>query len=735
MSLAHADVSFQHPSSDHPAGVAPFEVDYDNKRAYLYCHWRLNINEPPTNAPAAATETQVLPCLTLDLLFTPISFWSRDTPVEPQSDTCNWNSVKRLAAGDAPSSDDKGLTWDEATQSEAFRSVQDVIKKSLNGCSASITAVKLLLPAVTGYIVRSDIIERRFLTCQLAEKVTGFTTSRQHIQAFEYNDDFTVQHALSAAVGAIYLKTLPGVDRGIVERVMASLEADVKARLSFPWIVDKPLPRKRLALVDGKPYPDVSTAPLGIYRAAKALGIDLVVIDREGHWTKDAAADEWRDEFIACDLTLDPGLPNRIAAALSRSKGPIHHITTYSDMLLPATAKAAEKVGLFTNPAAAMDICHDKRRTREFAPPAGFQILPVTGVEDMKRQLASLASPLRYPLIVKPITGYSSEGVTKVLSEPELFDAVRRNEETFPDIGSLIEPYISGPEVDANFVLMDGELVWGEINDDFPSSAEIFQNDMGSRGKVASPSTLPSQISAPVPALSQSFAELSTIMPSILPEQEIALLKSHLTETLLRLGFRNGVFHLEARVQDSKMEYVMTTSGVELQRSRSDMVRTSEPKAFLIEINPRVPGHQETFAVEYTYGIDYFANHMLAALSPSPSAPQNDDDHLVLKTVIRSLSHPLPDCAQYPIHVVFIPLDRGGTFVGAKLPTEDLMQYVPEHLVFMKSGEVFQDPAKDGKWPFVAYFQVVAKLTGAEGRAQARTIGELVRESFEYMME
>jgi biotin carboxylase len=672
--------------------------------------------------------------VTLDLLFTPISFWPRDAAEIQQSHTCDWNSVEEPASGNVLSSDDKRLTWGEACQSEAFHSVRDVIKKSLNGCGASITAVKLLLPAVSGYIVRSDIIERRFLTCQLAEKVACFTVSRQHVQAFEYNKNFAVHHALNAAVGAIYLKTLPVVDRGIVERAMASLEADVKARLSFSWIVDKPLPRKRLALVDGKPYPDVSTAPLGIYRAAKSLGIDLVVIDREGHWTGGAAGDEWRDEFIACDLTLDPGLPDRIVTALSRSKGPIHHITTYSDKLLPATAKAAEKVGLFTSPAAAMDICHDKRRTREFAPSAGFQILPVTGVENMKRQLASMASPLKYPLIVKPITGYSSEGVTKVLSELELFDAVRRNEETFPDVGSLIEPYISGPEVDANFVLMDGELVWGEINDDFPSSAEMFQTDIGSRGKVASLSTLPSQISAPLPALSQSFAELSTIMPSMLPEQEIALLKSDLTDTLLRLGFRNGVFHLEARVQDSKMEYVMTASGVEL-RSRSNNVRTSEPKAFLIEINPRVPGHQETFAVEYTYGVDYFANHMLAALSPSPSAPQNDDDHLALQTVIRSLSHPLPDCAQYPIHVVFIPLDRGGTFVGAKLPTEDLMKYVPEHLVFMKSGEIFQDPAKDGKWPFVAYFQVVAKLTGAEGRAQARTIGELIRESFEYTME
>ncbi|OAQ99479.1 hypothetical protein LLEC1_02334 [Akanthomyces lecanii] len=724
---------FQYHPSDHPAGVSMFVADFG---ARVSCHWRLNINEPLLGEEASATGAQVLPCLTLDLLLTPVSFWSLHTPTIPQSRISKGHSVNGVIKGESsfPSLEEWPMCGED-NHGGAFRFVQDAVQRNLHRYSTSITALKLLLPTVTGYAVRSDIVERRFLTCQLAEQVADFTTPRQHIQAFEYNEDFSFQYALSTAVGAISLKALPGADRGLVERAMFSLEVDIKARLSFPWIVDKPLPRKRLALVDGKSYPEVSTAPLGIYRAAKSLGIELVVIDREGHWTGDAAGDEWCDEFIACDLTLDDGLADRIAAALSSSKGPIHNVTTYSDKLLPDTAKAAEKVGLFTSPAGAMDICHDKQRTRELATPAGFQILTSKGVEDLTRQLASLTSPLEYPLIVKPIIGYSSEGVTRVSSESQLLDAVRINEETFPDIGSLIEPYISGPEVDANFVLMDGELVWGEINDDFPSYAEISRNNAGEHGKMLVPPLPSSQVSAPTPALPQSFAELSTIMPSILPKQEIALLETHLVRTLFELGFTNGVFHLEARVQNSKMEYAMTSSGMELVQSRSETDSAAEPKVFLIEINPRVPGHQETFAVEYTYGIDYFVNHMLAALSPSAREPQNDDDHLALKAVIRSLSHPLPESVQFPTHVVFIPLDRGGTFVSAKLPPEELMQYVPEHLVFMKTGEVCQDPAKDGKWPFVAYFQVVARLTGAEGRSQARTIGELVRDSFEYTME
>lgn len=222
-----------------------------------------------------------------------------------------------------------------------------------------------------------------------------------------------------------------------------------------------------------------------------------------------------RDEFIACDLTPDEGLPDRIVEALSKSKGPIDAITTYLDDHLLATARAAKKMGLHTNPLEALEICRDKRKTREVTS-ADVRVLPVTGVAGLKEQLTCLTSPLQYPLIIKPTTGCASEGVSKVTSEAELLDAVQRNEEKFPGVNSLIEPYISGPEVDANFALLDGKLIWSEINDDFPSSAEIPQNS-----KVSGESPSSSSSSS-----SMSFAEMSTIMPSILPDSEISLLKS-----------------------------------------------------------------------------------------------------------------------------------------------------------------------------------------------------------------
>lgn len=278
-----------------------------------------------------------------------------------QSRVYNTYVLRTHATGDA---DNTFQMWSEDSRPEAFRFIKDAIRKNLDSYGCYVTAVKLLLPAVDGYVVRNDIFQRCSLTCQLAEMAMDFTTPGQYIQAFTDLRESVFQHALDTAVGAIHLKCLPSVDRGLVQSAMVLLEAEVKARLTFAWIVDKPLPRKRLALVDGKPYADVSTAPLGIYRAAKALGVELVVLDHEGHWAEDPAAGQWRDEFIACDLTLDIDLPDRIIDALSKRNESIHSITTYSDKLLPAVASAAEKMGFFTSPREAMEICHDKRRTR-----------------------------------------------------------------------------------------------------------------------------------------------------------------------------------------------------------------------------------------------------------------------------------------------------------------------------------------------------------------------------------
>ncbi|OTB12669.1 hypothetical protein K445DRAFT_25381 [Daldinia sp. EC12] len=422
-------MEFQKISSRCPVGGFSFETNVADKRAYLYCHWRLNGNTSTENGAVSRGSSRSLPCLTLHLLFTPIIIWPRNKALAPLPHS-SYGHVT-----DGHTLQDAAPTQTENSETgTALRLVQDAIKKNVENYDTSITAIKILLPATSGYVVRNDIIQRRFLTCQLAKDVADFTAVGKKIYAFDYSTETTLLKSLDVAIGAIHLKYLPGVESRLVEYAMTSLEDEVKARLSFSWIVDKLLPRKRLALVDGKAYPDVSTAPLGIYRAARALSIELVVVDHNGHWTEDPSAKEWRDEFITCDMTVDEGLPDRIANALSKSKGLIDCITTYSDKLLPATARAARKMGLYTSPPEAMDICHDKRKMREFT--SSDTHMTVSGLADLKGRIELVTAPLRYPLIAKPAIGYCSDGVAKVSSQTDLFSAVQRIEGRFQGLKS-----------------------------------------------------------------------------------------------------------------------------------------------------------------------------------------------------------------------------------------------------------------------------------------------------------
>ncbi|KAF1828208.1 hypothetical protein BDW02DRAFT_512947, partial [Decorospora gaudefroyi] len=345
-----------------------------------------------------------------------------------------------------------------------------------------------------------------------------------------------------------------------------------------------------------------------------------------------------RDEFIVCDMILDEGLPKRIVEAVSLSRSPVDGIITYLDKYLTATAKAAEILGLGTKPSKSIQICTDKKQTREFVS-SGMVSFAVSGLIDLKNCTEHWREILEYPLIVKPARGNLSEGVCSVENFTDLLAAVQRVEEHFLGRTILIEPYIAGPEVDANLVLLGGEILFCEINDDFPSAAEI-----------------PDRIR------SISFAETSTIMPSALTTSELSMLRSTLAETLNRLNFRNGVFHIEARVQNSRMHYTTVRQGVELVRRDALHEDVAEPPScFLIEINVRTPGHQETFAVEYTYGIDYYAMYTLLAITaPSRELPGHDLPFQYSELErLKAVSQPFLVEIHYPINIVFIAVVTG----------------------------------------------------------------------------
>lgn len=580
--------------------------------------------------------------------------------------------------------------------SKGKQAFHDLVASNVEHCGGKTTAVKLILSAVDGFILRNDLLQYRFSGCDIAGVAIDLTTAGQRVQAVSPAHKHTLTHMLEYVVAYVVLGTSHQNRRELVDVGMELLEAEIQVRLPSGWITENALPYKRLAIVEGRAPLDQSDAAKGPLEAAAALGLELVILDNEDHWLRDDS--QRRDEFLVCDITVDHDLPDRIVTAIRTSRKAVHGLLTFSDSHLEATAIAAHRLGLNTYPVHGLRKCINKWRMRQALSPDGM-FLTINkhtsfSPHSFRQRMASMR--LGYPLIVKPVQGHSSEGVTRVQDDAELATTVQNLRLHFPGRDILVERYHQGPEVDANIVLMDGDVIFSEINDDFPSSGDVDGTSC--------------------------FAEQSTIIPSRLPGSELQTLERELVDTLHALGFAVGVFHIEARVDGSRMDYRPKDGALELLPAGNFVGKVS---TFLIEINARTPGHQESIAVRYTYGIDYYALYMLLAFT---HGSQKD----ILTEHILCLSKPFPVHLRFPTHIVFIPVVRGGILTRVWPLSEALASHVVWYKIMMSEGTKIDDPVETGQWPFVACFVVIAKMHGQIGREMVRSIGEQVRREFRY---
>ncbi|KAJ5138903.1 ATP-grasp domain-containing protein [Penicillium bovifimosum] len=436
----------------------------------------------------------------------------------------------------------------------------------------------------------------------------------------------------------------------------SDIQLDLRKILSFPWLLQEQPQWKVCALVHGR---DAIEAFRPIAETAHDLGIKLIVLDRPSHWLlTDPKYKTLYEEFGPIDMTIDEDFPGRIAKAVqavATRRGHIDGICTVSDRCLLPVAKAATALNLPTEPPHAFATAIDKAASRQLCADEGISFLAVQHRAEIKARLKDGTFHAQYPLIVKPSTGWSSEHVFRVKNEEELCLAAERVA-TRRNTKILIEPFVDGPEVDANFVLCDGDLLFFETSDDFPSPAD-----------------------GPGAGMDSNFFENANVLPSGLPQVEVDLIRTRLHQLLLNVGFRTGVFHLEARIMDSSMEYAEDEAGILDLRPRLPSTGekssngSSNAKCFLIEINPRPPGFPCVYSTRLTYGIDYFALHLLGAIGD--------------KARIRGLGHsfwdrvpvfsPSAEGGRLWSSIAFIATDKAGGICDSEDPVEDLLTRCP----------------------------------------------------------
>ncbi|KAH7132587.1 hypothetical protein B0J11DRAFT_231173 [Dendryphion nanum] len=556
--------------------------------------------------------------------------------------------------------------------------------------------MRLLFSKESGYVIRSDFLPQRLECLGHIRSVTSFLDPLQGITGVKPSEDLSIIiQTLPNALGAVILHSTAH---------LADLDNDLNNRLSYSWLSTTPLSPRRLAWVQGREDIDCIERA---FNAAAALGIKLVILDEPGHWLQDPIS-PWvylREAFIETDITTDENLFQRVIDAVRSYPHIIDGIVTISDVRLPAIARACRILGLPTEPAEAYDIAGDKGQTRLLERVGANESFVISSASELGPYLKQRKEPLRFPLVVKPVIGWCSDCVSKVHDTHELIAAVHKASERHaqsakPSTTVVVEPYIAGPEVDANLAILDGEILFFDINDDFPSPAD--QTDADSRA---------------------NFQETQNVIPSGLPQAELDAIRDQMRDSILRQGFRSGVFHCEARVRNSCVEYVVKDGVTDLS-PKSLQIENNEPQVYLHEINARPPGYLETIAVLLAYGVDYYALRMLLAVGSSET------------NRLHALSQPFVQGAQFHLSLMIIQQTRAGIMKTADAAKEFLEKHpklkdnIVDYYTRKKGGDILEGPDASALW-WIAYFSVVSR----HSRRDLLERVEFIQQNFEYEIE
>ena len=440
--------------------------------------------------------------------------------------------------------------------------------------------------------------------------------------------------------------------------------------------------RSRLIVV-GHRHPEVMA---GYLATAYALGIRVTVVAAEENLVPLEMQSEAVEKCMPIDMTQDDLLSTRIAAAVSPT-GPYHGIITFTDALMIHTAKTAQLLGLHTVPLDAVQTCLDKHASRLLSGDLS-QTLRTKGVDHLSKDLKTLGTDLEYPLIVRPCTAWGSQGVYKATTHEELFDAVSRASISAMGADLLIDSYVDGPEIDANFVLHDGNILFFEVVDGFPCTAETSNfNKAG------------------------NFLETDQVWPSKHPQREQSLIRRTLLSLMLKMGIRDGVFHVEARIKNSAVYYTEKNGVLDLHPR--DNRPTKEPSVFLLEVNQRPPGQGGSRGTAVCHGVDYPGLYMLCALEEQQR--------------YRALSCAFPNGAIQWVNSVFINAEAAGIYDGGNICQElrdarpDLMEHVQYCICYYEKGQRIKvSPAR------IALFVVASPISRQHVIETAQEVRETV---------
>jgi carnosine synthase len=305
----------------------------------------------------------------------------------------------------------------------------------------------------------------------------------------------------------------------------ARLQAEDPAALKDPGPAGAALRRELLSLARVAVVEPGYITKRFLYVRASALGVRLVLIGDDAGWARTLVHEGVAERFLDADTSGPPDVGARaILEALGDEADRIDGIFTLWEDAVPATARAAEALGLPGLSSAAADGARSKLRTLEASREAGLptpRFMPIPSAES----LPTAAEHVGFPAVIKPVFGAEALGCLRVDDLVELEEGYALVSDLInPELNAIfhqgvdlmLEEYLDGPEFDVDIVLSDGECVFSTISENWPTEEPYF-------------------------------VETGMHLPSSHPADRQEAMADLCIRTACALGFRNGVLHAEAK--------------------------------------------------------------------------------------------------------------------------------------------------------------------------------------------
>jgi biotin carboxylase len=239
-------------------------------------------------------------------------------------------------------------------------------------------------------------------------------------------------------------------------------------------------------------------------------------------------------------------------ARLVHELQPVTRIGTFSDQGQVAAAAAGQALGIPTHSVETVRLVHDKYAMRRRLAEAGVESTPSAVVGD-EGELCNFAAAHGYPVVVKPMSGMASAGVSIISGPAEAGAAlarartISREHGTTPAPASAPAPAGGDPDqataADSPFQVIVEKFLSGT-----QYSVECF-SEQGEHQVV----TITRKYSDPV-----SLVELGHVMPAPLDPQDAEAIGAHVSRALDVLGVEFGPTHTEIVLTESGPRLIET---------------------------------------------------------------------------------------------------------------------------------------------------------------------------------